>query len=323
MIIFMIALLAVGFIFIGVLLSCFRSRGSDPTSISYAGRVNRIERGMKERRVFTGQQSRYIRVYRGTRDLEHGSGKTLALGGIGGLWTPQTDLQRWLTLALILGLCCIVSLVIFNSVRPTPVLIGSTIWTEKQIEQTPVVRTTPSTSQFPGVIGVSQTVKRVGQLDPKQYNSTQEYDRWAYSTCSAAAIAAVINAYNEYYRTGPQYRIADILKVESELGEITPQQGLLRPTGIDRTVAKFHFKAQWLNKPRLEDVIKLGNSGRPIIVNFPPDRWSGGHLLIVRGGDKNQVFLVDSSQLNMQKMTHATFLKYWVGFAAVVTPVGR
>ncbi|HYU73715.1 MAG TPA: hypothetical protein VEL31_13630, partial [Ktedonobacteraceae bacterium] len=46
------------------------------------------------------------------------------------------------------------------------------------------------------------------------------------------------------------------------------------------------------------------------------------HILVVRGGDSTYVYLADSSRLNMQAMLHATFTKYWAGFAVVVYPNG-
>ncbi len=161
----------------------------------------------------------------------------------------------------------------------------------------------------------SQTITRVNQLDPSQYESTAQYSLWSYSACSAAAMTEVINAY------GHDYRLADILKIEANLKQITPDLGLLYgATSIARTVAQFDFSTHALTMPSLDDVLNLANAGTPVIVGWPPDRWQGGHVLVVRGGDAHTVDLVDSSKLNMQSMPRTTFLKYWVGFAVVVTP---
>ena len=65
-------------------------------------------------------------------------------------------------------------------------------------------------------VNASQRLVRISQLDPNQYSSTGEYNTWAYSACSAASMTEVFNAY------GHHYRITDILKVEAQLGEITP-----------------------------------------------------------------------------------------------------
>ena len=167
---------------------------------------------------------------------------------------------------------------------------------------------------FAGLIGASKALKRISQVDPGQYASLQDYNTWWNSTCSAASMTEVINAY------GHNYRLADILKVEAGLGEITPASGLLEPRGIDRTVAQFGFITTWLTSPSLDDVINVANHGRPVIVDFPPSRWPGGHILVVLGGDSNYVYTADSSSLNMQAFTHKNFLKYWVDFAVVATP---
>ncbi|MDQ2713336.1 MAG: C39 family peptidase [Chloroflexota bacterium] len=157
-------------------------------------------------------------------------------------------------------------------------------------------------------------ITRISQLDPAQYNSPQEYHTWAYAACSAAAMAVVIDAY------GHRYRVIDILSVESRMGEITPQMGLLEDSGIARTLAQFGFKASWGYQLNLDQVIATANKGQPVIVDFPPDRFAGGHLLVVTGGTADSVFLADSSGLNMRTMARARFLQLWGGFSAVATP---
>ncbi|MEO6889321.1 MAG: cysteine peptidase family C39 domain-containing protein [Ktedonobacteraceae bacterium] len=157
-------------------------------------------------------------------------------------------------------------------------------------------------------------ITRISQLDPAQYNSPQEYHTWAYAACSAAAMTVVIDAY------GHHYRVIDIISVESRLGEITPQMGLLEDVGLARTLAQFGFKASWGYQLNLDQVIATGNKGQPVIVDFPPDRFAGGHLLVVTGGTADSVFLADSSGLNMRTMARARFLQLWGGFSAVATP---
>lgn len=172
--------------------------------------------------------------------------------------------------------------------------------------------TTPD--PFVGLAGASGSLKRVGQLDHAQYVSNNEYSQWAYSACSAASMTEVINAY------GHNYRITDILKVEADIGAITPDLGLVEPAGIDRTVDRFGFKSVWLKNPSLNDVLKVANDGRPVIVNWPPARWAGGHILVVRGGNDQNVFLADSSAYNFQSMSRARFSQLWAGFAVAVVP---
>ena len=163
-------------------------------------------------------------------------------------------------------------------------------------------------------LNVSRLLVRISQLDPAQYNSQAEWSTWAYSACSTASMTEVFDAY------GRNYRITDVLKVESQIGAITPQLGLLDPSGIQQTAAQFGFKTDWGNSWSLDRVINTANSGKPVIVGFPPDRYAGGHLLVVIGGDSNYVYLADSSSWNHRMLTHDQFLQWWAGYAAVVTP---
>ncbi len=124
----------------------------------------------------------------------------------------------------------------------------------------------------------------------------------------------VINSY------GHHYRITDILKVESRLGEITPAMGLMEVIGIQHTMARFGFKTTFGYKLSLSQVIDIANSGRPVIVDFPPYKYAGGHILVVTGGNAEFVYLADSSSYNRRVLTHAQFMQWWDGFSAIVTP---
>jgi hypothetical protein len=171
-----------------------------------------------------------------------------------------------------------------------------------------------NTTTHPGLVNASQQLVRISQLEPNQYSSQNEFSTWAYSACSTAAMTEVFNAY------GNNFRITDVLQVEARIGEITPVEGLLRPEGIANTAAQFGFKTTWGNSWTLDQVIAHANSGNPVIVSFPPDRYAGGHLLVVTGGDSQMVYLADSSLWNRRSLTHAQFLQWWEGYAAVVTP---
>jgi hypothetical protein len=160
----------------------------------------------------------------------------------------------------------------------------------------------------------SQSLVRISQLDPAQYTSTQEFNLWAYSACSTASMTEVFNSY------GHHYQISDVLKVEAQLGEITPQLGLLEDVGIQRTSAHFGFKTTWGHNLSLDQIINIANRGEPVIVSFPPDRYAGGHLVVVTGGNSNIVNLADSSSWNRHSLSRAQFLNWWEGFYAILTP---
>lgn len=161
----------------------------------------------------------------------------------------------------------------------------------------------------------SHALVRISQLDPAQYASSQEYQTWAYSACSAAALTEVFNAY------GRHDRIHDILTVEAARGDITPQLGLVSSSGIADTATQFGFRTSWATSGQtLDQLIATATSGLPVIVGFPPDRYAGGHILVVIGGNPTSVLVADSSAHNYHVLSRSQFLQWWGGFYAVVTP---
>ncbi len=216
------------------------------------------------------------------------------------------DPTPWLGIALILLVIFLIGMLLLKTtvlnVTMAAMGLSSSSSTSQQL-QAPV-------PQF----HASQALVRISQLDPAQYSSTQEYEVWAYSTCSTAAMTEVINSY------GHHYRITDILKVEAQIGEITPQEGLLEDVGIARTVAHFGFKTTWGYNLTLDQIISIANHGRPVIVGWPPATYAGGHLVVVTGGNSNLVYLADSSLYNRHSLTHQQFMQWWRGFYAIVTP---
>ena len=186
---------------------------------------------------------------------------------------------------------------------------GLSLLTTSQFSATDI-----QTAAHISALSASHQLVRISQLDPNQYSSSAEWNTWAYSACSTAALTEVFDAY------GRSFRITDVLKLEANIGAISPQLGLLDPSGIQLTAAQFGFKTNWGNSWTLDQVISTANSGKPVIVSFPPDRYAGGHILVVTGGDSTYVYLADTSLWNRHSLTRAGFLQWWEGFAAVVTP---
>lgn len=291
---------------------------SQSKGVSYAVRSRELARPRSHTRQVG--VNRRVRIRRSQFETEHRAwNRIMASLNIGLLFRQHGGrLQHtpWLGLILTLLALFLFGTYSLHILLPNSALILAAPWVDSgslASTQTKQAVSAPA-NPFANMIGADKALVRIGQLDPAQYNSAQDYNTWAYSTCSAASMTEVINAY------GNHYRIADILKVEAGLGEITPDLGLIHPTGIDRTVAKFGFKATWLVKPSLDQVIAVANTGRPIIINFPPQRWAGGHILVLLGGDKDHVYVADSSRLDMRVFTRDRFLQYWIGFAVVVEP---
>jgi hypothetical protein len=291
------------------------------TRVPTARRTVYTEQSLRVRRA-SANMNRQLRTRQFALDVEHhvwtNIFASINTGSIASILAGRRASQEvfWLLLAIVLLLLLAFEFYFSGLLHPGLMLVpfGPDAAATVTANRYSGSKNAPPPELFTGMVGASKALKRVGQLDPGQYNSPQQYDTWAYSTCSAAAMTEVINAY------GHNYRITDILKVEAGLGEITPALGLMEPRGIDLTVARFGFTTWWLTKPSLDQVITVANHGHPVIVDFPSSRWAGGHVLVVIGGDNNYVYTADSSSLNMQAFTHQNFLKYWIDFAVVATP---
>jgi len=191
-----------------------------------------------------------------------------------------------------------------NSPKATPVV------TTKQVKM-PVAAPAKAAN-------ASQALVRIDQTNAANYSSTDQYNNWWPSDCSASSMKEVMDAY------GKKLSLTDVINYESSIHEITTDQGLMEWQGIDYTTSHFGFKTQEMNNPTIDDVVNAGNNGTPVIIGFPPYKWTGGHILVVIGGKTisgiQYVHLADSSRLNMQWMTYATFEKYWGGQGDIVTP---
>jgi hypothetical protein len=163
---------------------------------------------------------------------------------------------------------------------------------------------------------LSQSVVRINQLEKTQYSSAAEWSTWAYSACSAAAMTEILNAY------GFHLRIHDVLIVESARRDIDPTLGLTYDGGIADTLAQFGLKTNWGEHWSLAQVVGTANSGSPVIVGWPPDRYAGGHVVVVTGGDmaSGTITIADSSSWDRQVVSVNQFLQWWAGFAAVALP---
>jgi len=83
---------------------------------------------------------------------------------------------------------------------------------------------------------------------------------------------------------------------------------------------QFNFTTTWSDHWTLTQILAAANDGTPVIVSWPPDRYAGGHLVVVLGGDSGSVRIADSSSWNRHVLTTTQFLQWWGGFAAIAVP---
>ena len=259
-------------------------------------------------------QSNQLMVGRSPMAIERYSRASVAMPGAIEHDFEQVQREKtipWMRMIIGLAAIIVVGLYLLNNVFPRHTNWDQAMWYASSPSTS---QATALTSQFTLQFDASKSLVRLSQLDPSQYTSNQEFTIWAYSACSTASLTEVMNAY------GRHFRITDVLKVEASIGEITPQLGLLDEAGIQRTAAQFGFKTTWGHNLSLDQIISIANQGRPVIVSFPPDRYDGGHLLVVTGGNSSIVKLADSSLWNRQSLSRVQFLQWWEGFYAIVTP---
>ncbi len=155
----------------------------------------------------------------------------------------------------------------------------------------------------------SQRIVRVNSADRSQYYNDYQWQVWSFSSCSGISLEEVMNAY------GRHYIAADVLQVELNMGVWSVYSGLI---GGEPSMAKiashFGFKASPNPPHTLQALIATVDKGYPVIVGEP------GHIFVVRGGDSNYVYVLDSSPTDLTVLTHAQFMALWNGFSVLITP---
>jgi hypothetical protein len=166
-----------------------------------------------------------------------------------------------------------------------------------------------STSSLPLDGTASSRIIRVDSANRGQYYSDYQWQVWSYSSCSGISMEEVMDAY------GHHLVAADVLQVESDLGVWDTYNGLTGgEAGIAKAASYFGFRAV-PNPPRtVQDLIAVANKGFPVIVGVP------GHILVVRGGDSNNVYLVDSAPADRTIMSRAQFANWWDNFSVELLP---
>jgi len=166
-----------------------------------------------------------------------------------------------------------------------------------------------STSSLPLDGTASSRIVRVDSAVQNQYYTAYQWDVWSYSSCSGISMEEVMNAY------GRHLIAADVLQEELNLGVWDTYNGLTGgEEGIAKTASYFGFRAV-PNPPRtLDDLIAVANKGFPVIVGVP------GHILVVKGGDSNYVYLVDSAPADRTIMSRAQFAGWWDNFSVELLP---
>jgi predicted double-glycine peptidase len=140
------------------------------------------------------------------------------------------------------------------------------------------------------------------------YNSVDQFNQWWGSACSAAVLAEVLSAYGVPNAT--------IGRMIDELGsDISTRYGLMTYAGFNKVAQKHGFRADIYVDRHLtyHQMQYLTNTlGLPVIVNVRATTGyyhylSGGHFLVMTGGDSKSIRLVDSSLYYIKSLSLSTF----------------
>jgi hypothetical protein len=141
------------------------------------------------------------------------------------------------------------------------------------------------------------------------YDSRAQFNQWAGSACSAASLAEVLTAYGLPHMT--------IGRMIREMGaDISPAWGLLTYNAFNKVVSKYGLRADVYladNPLSYKQMLYLTNTlGIPVLVNMRATTGyyhylSGGHILVMTGGNSSRIRLTDSSLYYIKSLPIGTY----------------
>ncbi|HLY31620.1 MAG TPA: hypothetical protein VKQ36_11365 [Ktedonobacterales bacterium] len=154
---------------------------------------------------------------------------------------------------------------------------------------------------------------------PDLYDSQQQFNDWWDAACSAAALSEILTAYGV-----PHATIGEMI---DELGpDISLSGGLINMGGFERVAAMHGLRADEIFHPTYNQMLYITNTlGLPLIVNVRISYgyyhfFSGGHFLVMTGGDSAGLSIVDSSEYYIHYLPLDVFNSMFTGRTVVIVP---
>lgn len=154
-----------------------------------------------------------------------------------------------------------------------------------------------------------------------QYDNNGQFNAWGGSACSAAVLAEILTAYGAQHAT--------IGRMIDQMGsDISVQWGLVSYNGFAKATAKNGLRADmYVDHPlTYAQMLYLTNTLHiPIIVNVRATTGyyhylSGGHFLVMTGGDAQTIRLVDSSEYYIKSLPINTFMWMYRNRSVAIVP---
>ncbi|MBI3964349.1 MAG: C39 family peptidase [Chloroflexi bacterium] len=147
-------------------------------------------------------------------------------------------------------------------------------------------------------------IQGFNQANRGEYDSAEQASLWGGSTCSAAALVAVLRA------RGVRVRIADVMRAMP--GGLTPELGLVSRPALVSAAARFGATTRD-DVTNYDGIRRAVAAGQPVMVDITNDRFPAGHWLVVTAADETGVRVADSSGDNLTTIPRDEFLAAWSG----------
>lgn len=147
-----------------------------------------------------------------------------------------------------------------------------------------------------------RSIKGFDQTSVGEYENAAQARAWGYSTCSAAALTAVLRA------AGKDVKISDVMKEMP--GGMTIKLGLVSRPSLMNAAGQFGVTATDDVKG-YEALKATTDSGQPVLVSIRNEKFPDGHWLVVTGVDETGVRTADSSRYDLTSISKADFLRSW------------
>lgn len=154
---------------------------------------------------------------------------------------------------------------------------------------------------------------------PDLYDSSAQFNDWWGAACSAAVLSELLTAYGVPHIT--------IGRMIDELGpDISPYGGLINNQGFAHIATKYGLRADYSSSLTYHQMLYITNTlGLPLIVNVRMAYGyyhflSGGHFLVMTGGDQQGLRIVDSSEYYINYLPVDVFNSMFTGRTVVIVP---
>ena len=154
---------------------------------------------------------------------------------------------------------------------------------------------------------------------PDLYDSKAQFDDWWNAACSAAVVSEILTAWGVQHMTIGKM-------IDAMQPDISLNGGLLTSHGFQRGAEAFGYRADLSSRLTYKQLLYITNVlGLPVIVNVRISYgyyrfFSGGHFLVMTGGDAQGVKIVDSSEYYIHYLPVDTFYSMFTGITAIIVP---